>query len=121
MSDRRLPPSHRLKNRRDFARVFQRRRSAANGVLVVYACENRLSHPRLGLSVSRKVGKAVTRNRWKRLIREVFRLRRPDLPHGIDLVVIPRQRDGVATFPTVEQALLELAARVARRLKRDAP
>ncbi len=49
-----------------------------------------MPHPRLGISISRKVGVAVVRNRWKRLLREAFRQTAMTLPPGIDLVVVPR-------------------------------
>ena len=75
----------------DFARVYAAARaSASDDVLLIYACENELTHARLGLSVSRKVGGAVQRNRWKRILREAFRLSVEQLPAGVDLVVIPR-------------------------------
>ena len=81
---------YRLKRGVDFERAYERRRRASDDWLLIFGCENGLDHPRLGLSVSRKVGGAIVRNRWKRLLREAFRLRRADLPPGVDLVVIPR-------------------------------
>ena len=71
----------------------------------------------MGLSVSRKVGGAVVRNRWKRLLREAFRLTRPQLPAGIDLIVIPR----AGTEPTLAalmESLVRLAGRLERKLER---
>jgi ribonuclease P protein component len=99
----------------EYDRVFERRRSQGNDLLVVYGCENNLPTSRLGLVVSRKCGNAVARARWKRCLREAFRLSQHELPAGLDLVVLPR---GGATPTTirVRQALLELTLNVARRL-----
>ncbi len=111
-----FPAPARLRTRRDFQAVFQLRKSVADGTLVVYARRNKLGFCRLGLSVSRKVGNAVVRNRWKRLIRESFRKQRTQLPPGLDLVVIPRQ--GVkAEFHRVNAALRGLAERADRKLR----
>lgn len=84
------PQTHHMKTPAEFERCYARKRSASDGLLVVYACENGLAHPRLGCSVSRKVGNAVVRNRYKRLFREAFRLSQHDLPPGVDLILIPR-------------------------------
>lgn len=98
-----------------FRRAFERRRSASDGSLVVYGVENGLSHPRLGISVSRKkIRRAHDRNRVKRLIREAFRLGKAGLPAGIDLVVVPRGAG--LTFPQAREGLPGLAQAVARRL-----
>lgn len=83
--------------------------------MVLYACENSVGHPRLGLVVSRKCGTSVERNRWKRCLREAFRQSQAELPQGLDLVVIPRPRAEPAT-PAVAGSLRELAAQLARVL-----
>lgn len=87
---------------------------------MVYGCANGLDYPRLGLSVSRKVGGAVVRGRWKRVLREAFRLRREELPVGIDLVIAPRA-GAAPDLKCLLAALPRLAANVARRLKRKTP
>jgi ribonuclease P protein component len=74
---------------REFDRVFAARASAASGLIVLYGAENGLGHARLGLAVSRRVGSAVVRNRWKRLLREAFRLAQHELP-ALDFVCVPR-------------------------------
>ena len=66
----RFTRDHRIRSGLHFARAYERRQRAGDDVLLVFGCENGLSHPRLGLSVSRKVGRATVRNRWKRLLRD---------------------------------------------------
>lgn len=85
-----FPASHRIRTRTEFARVFDARVREARGPLMMYALPNDLDHPRLGISLSRRVGTAVRRNRIKRLLRESFRLHQHDLPRGYDLVVTVR-------------------------------
>jgi ribonuclease P protein component len=111
-----LPPSRRIKTRTDFERCYRRKRSVADDVLIVYACENGREWPRLGCSVSRKVGNAVVRNRIKRLFREAFRLTQHDLPAGIDLILLPRSGT-VPSLDAVRHSLLKLARQVARKLR----
>jgi ribonuclease P protein component len=118
MSDARLLSEHRLRRRADFQRAFRRRATAADDRLLIFGHPNGLPHPRLGLSVSRKVGNAVVRNRWKRLLREAFRLDRPTLPPGMDLLVIPRGQTK-PKLDEVRQSLCRLAGRVAKKFARE--
>ncbi len=118
MGDKRFLPQYRIRQTAEFQRVYARRCRASDDWLLVFGHCNGLDHPRLGLSVSRKVGGAVVRNRWKRLIREAFRLSRTRLPEGIDLVVIPR-RGGEPELTALLESLPRLAGRISRRLARD--
>ena len=112
---KRFLPAYHIRRTADFRRAYQHRCTASDRRLLVFGCPNGLPYPRIGLSVSRKVGGAVVRNRWKRLIREAFRIRREQLPVGIDLVVIPRQ-DVEPEFSGLLQSLPSLADRLAGRL-----
>jgi ribonuclease P protein component len=112
-------PFEHLRRPADFQRVYERRRSASDDWVIVYACPNGLPYLRLGLSVSRKVGPAVLRNRLRRLYREAFRLTRPEMPVGLDLVIIPRQSEKPA-LAQLKRSLPRLVTQVARKLEREA-
>jgi ribonuclease P protein component len=119
MSKHRFPKRVRLLRAREFERVFAARSSAADAWMVLYGAANDLGYPRLGLTVSRRVGGAAARNRWKRLAREAFRLTQHSLP-PLDLVFVAR-----AAIPPELAQLLEsfpkLASRIDERLKSAAP
>jgi ribonuclease P protein component len=115
----RFRPHEHLRRPADFQAVYDRRRSAADGTLVVYARENGLPHSRVGLSVSKKFGGAVVRNRIRRLLREAYRLTRDDLPTGFDLVLIPRPQEGYALDP-FRESLPRLVRQAVKKIARDA-
>lgn len=113
----RLGCSKRLSSRKAFARVFAARCSAADHLLVVYALPNGLPYSRIGLSVGRRVGSAVQRNRAKRRLREAFRLEQHKLPAALDLVLVVRA-NACASLDDYRQALRNLVPRAAARALR---
>ena len=117
MPDHTFSRTLRIRTPAEFDRIYKTRIFAADGVLVVNGDANGLAHPRLGLSVSKKVGNAVVRNRWKRLIREAFRLSREKLPAGIDLVVRP-QKGAEPVLAEIADSLIALAGRIARQVSK---
>jgi len=116
MADQTFPKQFRLLTSRDFQRVFERKTSVADDLTIMYGCQNDLPYTRVGLSVSRKVGGAVVRNRWKRVLREAFRISRLDWPQGMDVVIIPR-REAEPEFHRLVVSLPKLARRLQRRLQ----
>ncbi|MCO6043069.1 ribonuclease P protein component [Aeoliella sp. ICT_H6.2] len=104
-----FPKSHHLLSSEQFDRVFAARKSRGDNRLVVYTLPNGLGHPRLGLVVSRKVGNAVVRNRWKRLLREAFRLNQHDLP-AADIICLPRPKH-TPTLESLSESLQALTRR----------
>jgi ribonuclease P protein component len=118
MEHQRFLPAYRLRRPADFRRAYRLRCTAGNARLLIYGCPNGLPYPRLGLSVGRKVGSAVVRNRWKRLLREAFRFSRPELPPGIDLVVIPRGT-GEPDLSGLMESFHQLSQRIDQQLKKS--
>ncbi len=100
-----LPKAARLRRRREFVEVQQRGRRLYSGEVLVLALETGAPRPRIGITVSSKVGNAVERNRVKRWVREAWRGVREGLP-PVDLVVIAR--------PAAKQMGLEGARRALR-------
>lgn len=81
----------------------------ANGYLVLYARKNRTGSNRVGITVSKKLGCAVIRNRVRRRLREVYRLHEEQFQPGWDIVVVARSRAVKASFSDLTAAYLALA------------
>lgn len=128
MTDQRFPKAVRLRSSAQFARVYNANIYAADDCLVMQGTKNDLTPgdpltendclTRIGLSVSRKVGNAVVRNKWKRLIREAFRVQKFDFPQGIDLVVRPR-KGAEPDFQAIKKSLMGLAERIERKVRKS--
>ena len=101
----------RLRAVKDFELVFAARHSAADGRLAVYARANDLDHSRLGVSVGRKWGTAVARNRYKRAMREAFRLAQHEVAAGYDYVLTPRGTEK-PTMKGYRESLVALARKL---------
>ena len=106
-----------LRKGADFSRVYALRCVARGPHLTVFAAPNQSDSLRVGLSVSKKHGNAVLRNRLKRLLREAFRLSRHEMPVGLDLVLVPVDaRD--TKLEEFQAALVAAVQKLARKLSR---
>lgn len=99
-------PHHRLTKRDEFRAVYDANFKKPVGPIVVFALANPHGHPRLGLSVGRRVGNAVQRNAIKRRLRDAFRVvaaRWPEGRGGLDLVLVvrPHERRTPADYVTL--------------------
>ncbi len=114
-------PHERLRLSTEFQKVYAFRRSVSDRELslIVYGMPNGLPYNRIGLSVARRVlPRAYQRNRMKRLLREAYRLRRAELPTGMDLIFVPRGKR-VPSLATLQPALVRLIHQLARRLDKE--
>ena len=102
------PRTHRLSGKLAFSAVYEARVRESRGPVTIYARPNDLPHPRLGLSIARRVGTAPRRNRIKRLLREAFRLMQHDFPRGYDWIVIARPHEPLplAEYQRILSALM---------------
>lgn len=104
----------RLRKRWEFLAVQRHGKRRRGRYVVVIAARREEGPPRLGVTVSRKVGSAVVRNRIKRLIREAFRLQQHQLPPAMDLVVVARGLSREATLDDIKKELLDAALSLGR-------
>ena len=119
----RFQKKQRLLRTTDFRRVYAQRQSVAIGPLVMYGAQQvtKLSHARIGISVSRRVGNAVVRNQWKRRLREAFRKVKTQFSTDLDVVVVVRTTGkpavGEKAAQDTEQLLLGLINRLRPKIR----
>ena len=101
--DEKLTREERLRRKADFTAVYKEGRRTEGRFIKICIRPNGLKKSRVGLSVSKKIGKAWLRNRSKRLLREVFRKNKGSIPFTADLVFIAKREIREATYPSLEE------------------
>ncbi|MBU5676295.1 ribonuclease P protein component [Alkaliphilus sp. MSJ-5] len=99
---------NRLKKNEDFRKVYQKRNSMANRLLIIYISKNEYEFNRVGFTVSKKVGKSVVRSRVKRLLNESYRLNDDKVLQGYDIIFVARDTSAESTYKEVESAMIHL-------------
>ena len=97
-----------LKENYEFRRLYQKGASAVSPAMVLYCRKNRLGRNRLGLVSSTKLGHAVVRNRVRRRFRELYRLHKPEMQPGFDVILVARGRAVRSTYQQLDETYLRL-------------
>ncbi|MDR2168490.1 MAG: ribonuclease P protein component [Clostridiales bacterium] len=97
-----------LRRNCDFKKVYKSGRAKGGKYLIVFATENGLNINRLGISVSKKMGKAVRRNKFRRRIKEAYRILEPNFRPGLDIVILPKTELADAGFVEIKKCLKRL-------------
>lgn len=115
-ADEGFPKRLRLRRRREFLSVQRGGHRVPTAHFIVYGRPNGGRPARLGITVSKKVGKAHERNRVKRLVREAFRRHRAEIPSGLDIVLVARNDRPPERYAEVVEELVTAARRLQTRI-----
>lgn len=106
-----LKKEWRIRRNKDFRRIYRAGKAVPGKYLVVFKRENGISITRFGFSISKKFGKAVVRNRRKRILREICRKHMDNIRKGYDIVVVSRAGNEDLKFKDLEKDLLKIFER----------
>lgn len=107
----------RLRSNRDFRNVYKKGEGHFNRNFTFVVKKNNLPGSRVGFSITKKFGNAVTRNKIKRRLKEIFRLNFDSLIQGYDIVVIPKQNTKELSYEELEKSCMHLIRKISKRVK----
>lgn len=114
-----MKKEYRVKANKDFQLIYKKGKSFANRQFIVYKYKNpNIDHFRIGLSVSKKIGNAVTRNQVKRYIRQVFTELKEDIDDQYDYIIIARKPAAEMDYFQVKKSLIHVL-KIAKVLPRN--
>jgi ribonuclease P protein component len=111
-----FPRQHRIVRSSDYRLIYGNGLKLNSERFVLFGRENKLGHHRLGITVSRKVGGAVVRNRVKRMFREIFRKSAADFPSQYDLVVNAKRACADASYADLREEFTAGVRRICRNV-----
>lgn len=113
-----LKKSKGIRKDKEFRYVYQRGKSFANKYLVIYIMKNKSKENRFGISVSKKIGKAIVRNKVKRRIREAYRLNIDEYLNGesYDIIFIARNPSKDCSYKDIEKSVINLVKKAGLEL-----
>ena len=101
-----------IKKNHEFRRLYSKGKSVASQYIVIYAKHNNQPSNRIGITVSKKVGGAVQRNRVRRRLKEIYRLNEDKLNTGYDIVFVARVNSRYAKYRELENSVLSLCKKL---------
>ena len=114
MANAQFPREHRIAGSREFRAIYDGGLKVDSASFVLFGRANKFEHHRLGLTVTRKIGGAVVRNRVKRLFREIFRKSSEDIPHHFDLIVNAKRNSTIVALDRLQDEFVSAARRLCR-------
>jgi ribonuclease P protein component len=98
-----FPKEYRISRSSDYETIYSSGRKMHSGSFVLFGLANDIEHHRLGVTVSRRIGNAVVRNRVKRRFREIFRRSCDNIPHHFDFVVNAKRHCATVSFRVLNE------------------
>lgn len=108
MNDRSLRKKDKILRRYEYKEIYSKgKKILVEGLFIVYILKRDNGPPRMGITVTKKIGGAVVRNRIKRIFREVFRLNKGSIIEGIDIVIVARKGLEKVGYMVIEESFLK--------------
>lgn len=108
-----------LKKNNEFLKLYKKGRFYAGRHIVLYTLKNRLTINRLGITVSKKFGNSVKRNRIKRLIKENYRSYKNSVKTGYDMVIVARRNTQMPSYPDIKKEMKFLFKKLGIYIEKD--
>jgi len=105
------PKDFRITKTKEYEKVYREGKKLTGKFVILHAKPNELDHPRLGITVTKKSGKAVIRNRWKRMLREIFRKEKEKFP-SFDMVFTAKKESSLPSYQDLKEDVLKLIGRL---------